>query len=210
VVERSKKKGLTEGRRASLSRGSTNATASVRNVEKPVLIGYFPKKTVRLPEWLKAAHIEEVCSVSECVSAGPADWIDAWKHNEHWVFNSPSAAASVIPEGHDGFDIYAFKQYPARIVDGVVEDEEVCAPDVVGLTDDFEFLGFDAVSRSCGNAFECSPLSCNHGAESIPCNPKCLFDSLEEAIEGAKGFSSGTWEPGPYYVVEVHRQGRGE
>jgi hypothetical protein len=52
----------------------------------PVLIGYFPKKTVRRPDWLKAANVEEVCSASDCISDGPANWISAWKHNGHWVY----------------------------------------------------------------------------------------------------------------------------
>ena len=177
-------------------------------MKNTILIGYFPKKTARRPDSFQPTHVLEICSASECISNGPPDWIGAWKHNEHWLYDSPAAAASVIPAGEAGFEIYAFQQVPARFKDGTAEDEEVLAPDVVPLTDDFEFLGFDAVSRSCGNAFECSPLSCNHGAESIPCNANCLFDTLEEATERAREFSSGGWEPGPYTVVEVYRRKR--
>jgi hypothetical protein len=172
---------------------------------EPVLTGYFPKITALRPEWLKAAHITEICSASECMSSGPSDWIDAWKHNDHWVYDSLEIATSVIMEDKSRFEIFAFKQYPIKINHGKIETEEVSEPNVTPLPADFKFLGYDAVSRSAGNAFECSPLSCNGGAETIPCNPYCLFDTFEDALEGAKTFSSGVWEPGPYYVVEIYR-----
>jgi hypothetical protein len=64
-------------------------------------------------------------------------------------------------------------------------------------------LGYDVVSRSLGSNFECSPLSCNSAAEEIEVNGYCLIDRLEAAVEAARTFSSGNWEPGPYYVLEV-------
>lgn len=175
-----------------------------------ILIGYFPKITLVRPDWLKAEHVIEVCSASECMSKGPTDWIDAWKHNDHWLYNSPHIATTVIQEDTSSFEMYAFKQYPIRIDHGAVEDEEVSEQNVMPLPEDFEMLGYDAVSRSGGNAFECSPLSCNNGAETIPCNSSCLFETLEEAIESAKNFSNGVWEPGPYYIIEIFRKRRSE
>jgi hypothetical protein len=175
----------------------------------PVLIGYFAKKTVVGPEWLKAAGIREVCSASNCISEAPSRWIDAWKHNAHWLYDTPELAASVIAEDEGAFEMYAFKQYPVRIDAGEISDESVSEPNVALLTGDFQFVGYDAVARSCGNAFECSPLSCNQAAESLSANSRCLFDTLEEAVEGAKEFSQGPWEPGPYYVVEVYRRKSG-
>lgn len=177
---------------------------------KPVLIGYFPKITLARPDWLRADQVKEVCSASECMSKGPSDWIDAWKHNDHWVYDSPEIATTIIKEEETTFDMYAFKQYPIKIDHGAVENEDVIEPNVRPLPDDYEFLGYDAVSRSCGNSFECSPLSCNNGAEGVPCNTNCLFDTFEEAIDGAKNFSSGEWEPGPYYIVEIYRKRRSQ
>jgi hypothetical protein len=171
-----------------------------------ILIGYFPKKTSRLPELLEALNVEEVCSVSNCISEGPVNWIDAWKHNSHWVYDTPELAASVIGENEGVFEMYAFKQYPIRVDSGEIQDEPVSEPNVNPLMQDYEFLGYDAVSRSNGNAFECSPLSCNYGAKKMAVNSHCLFDSLDEAIKGAKTFSRGSWEPGPYYVIEVFRK----
>jgi hypothetical protein len=73
---------------------------------------------------------------------------------------------------------------------------------------DFERLGFDAVSKSSADSFECSPLSCNAAARELPTNAFALLDSLEAAIAAARKFSSGNWEPGVYYVAEVHRRRR--
>src|SRR5512137_2723408 len=113
----------------------------------PVLIGYFPKKTLPCPDWLKANHVKEVCSASACISKGPSGWIDAWKHNGHWLYDSPEIASSVIGEGEESFEMYAFSQYPIRVEHGSVEKEEVAEPNVMPLPDDFELLGYDAVSR---------------------------------------------------------------
>jgi hypothetical protein len=71
---------------------------------------------------------------------------------------------------------------------------------------DFESLGFDAVSKSVSDFFECSPLSCNREARRFRVNPRCLFDSLDDAVAAAKEFSRSEPEPGPYYVTEVWRR----
>ncbi len=66
----------------------------------------------------------------------------------------------------------------------------------------------ELVSNSTGNSFECSGLSCNHGAENESVNEYCLVETESEAIRLAKKFSddSNDYEPGPYYVVEVWRE----
>lgn len=165
--------------------------------------------TVRRPDWLKAAAVEEICSASNCLSRGPDNWLAAWKHNEHWVFDTPELAAAMTGTSQVQFEIYAFQQYPIRLENGTIIEEPVKISRATPLPSDYEFLGYDAVSRSCDTNFECSPLSCNHAAGKMPVNSRCLFDTLDEAIAGAKAFSSGPWEPGPYYVVEVYRKKTG-
>ena len=106
----------------------------------------------------------------------------------------------------DNYDIYAYKQYPIRVQDGEVMSETISPPNVEPLDKSFMFLGYDAVSNSVGSGFECSPLSCNGGAETMKVNQYCLFETYEEALAGAIEFSKGNWERGPYYVVEVYRK----
>jgi hypothetical protein len=128
----------------------------------PILIGYLPKRTIKRPEWLKA-DVEEICSASECSSSGPDGWVNQWKHNELFLFDSAEIAASIVPDA-DGaaYDLYAFRLYPIRFADGAWQPYVIHELQVVPLSDEDTFLGFDAVSKSCGSTFECSPLSCNN------------------------------------------------
>lgn len=174
-----------------------------------VLIGYFPKKTVRNPDWLKRLGVEEVCSVASCISKAPEGWIGHWKHNEMWVFDSPAVAWSVVPEAErEGFEMYAYRIVPVEIAEGKDEVFNLPAISPEPLPSDFQSFGFDIVCRSCGSNFECSPLSCNHMAEEVPTNRFCLLDDLATALGVARGFDEAGCEPGPYFVVEVFRQKR--
>ena len=174
---------------------------------KPVLIGYFPKKTSPKTEYLNASNVEIICSASTCISEEPEGCIDHWKHNDFFLYNSIKKAKSILKNttDKDEYDIYAYKQYPIRIQNGEIINEEITSPNAKSLDKKFEFLGYDAVSNSVGSGFECSPLSCNSGAETIKVNKFCLFETFEEALLGAKEFSKRGWEPGPYYIVEVFR-----
>jgi hypothetical protein len=173
----------------------------------PKLIGYFAKRTTKRPDWLKAARVEEVCSVSTCVSEGPDGWIDQWRHNEMWVYDTPELALSVVPDAARGeFDLYAYQMFPVQFTDGPQEAFEIPQLHVEPLPSSFERLGFDIVSRSYGNTFECSPLSCNHMAEQVAVSRYCLVDDADSAFRLAAEFEAGGCEPGPYFVVEVWRQ----
>jgi hypothetical protein len=169
--------------------------------------GYFPKLIARRPEWLKAAAVVEVCSVSECVSPGPPDWIQHWLHNWLGWFNNVGDVLRVLPtEGREKYRLFAYRLHPEFWRDGtaipVVIPEDV-TPDPVPGT--FRSLGFDIANHSMADVLglECSPLSCNSVAEERPTNQWCLFPTLDAAIASAKEFSVGGAEPGDYYVVEV-------
>jgi hypothetical protein len=105
------------------------------------------------------------------------------------------------------FDVYRYSVLSECFKHGVGQPWNMPRLDCSGPGEDFEVLGFDAVSRS-SSYFECSPLSCNGAAKSRRANAWCLLGTLEEAILAAKEFSSGDWEPGTYYVIEVQRRRR--
>jgi len=73
--------------------------------------------------------------------------------------------------------------------------------------DEYRMIGCDAVSRSTGFNFECSPLSCNTLAADFPVNKYCLADTLPDEIEMALAFSKEQAEPGPYFVIEAWVKG---
>ncbi len=174
---------------------------------EPQLIGYFPKQTAKRPDCLKAANVKEICSASDCISKSPDNWIDFWKHNELWVYDSPEIAWSIVPEEKRAiFDLYAYRMFPCQFVEGKQEVFEIPGLQVASLPEDFKSLGWDSVSRSMNNKFECSPLSCNYLATEIVTNEFCLLNNACLALQTAKDFSLSKPEPGPYFVLEVFRK----
>jgi hypothetical protein len=174
---------------------------------RPVFVGFFPKNPTPAPQPLRDAGAEEVASVSQCMSAGPADWITTWTHNALGFFDTEAAAMAVVPR-EAAYDLYAYELIPIRFGrEGTEPIEVVRAPGQ--LPTDYEPLGYDAVSRSSSDFFECSPLSCNLAGVEIPINRFCLFADEQHAIETAERFASDDGsEPGPYYVVRVWRKRR--
>ena len=173
----------------------------------PTLIGYFPKRTHKRPSWLQAESVEEVCSVSECISESPDGWIDHWLHNEMYVYDTPELAESVVPGSARGeFDMYAYRMFPVLFNEGQQQPFEFPPLHVEPLPESFERLGFDIVCRSCGHSFECSPLSCNGMAKNVAVNRHCLLANAAVAFQLAAEFEAGGCEPGPYCIIEVWRQ----
>jgi hypothetical protein len=171
-----------------------------------VLIGYLPKQATTKPDWLHAPVVREICSVSDCISAPPDGWIDHWTHNDLWVYNTRDEAADVVPSGAESkFHIYAYRLLPVLFTSGTEGLFEVPVVNAEPLPATYESLGFDIVSRSVGNNFECSPLSCCDMAQEMAANEFCLLPTLPMAIAAAVKFSMEEPEPGPYLVLEVFR-----
>lgn len=51
--------------------------------------GYMAKRVVKRPDWLEANQVVDIYSVSNCNSKEFADYINYWKHNSFWFFDSP-------------------------------------------------------------------------------------------------------------------------
>lgn len=169
--------------------------------------GYFPKRIVPRPDYIDAPRVREICSVSNCISTGPDDWLDSWLHNEFGWFNSVEDALRVVPSESLGqYRLFAYRVAPqfhrsrARLDISLPADVR---PEPI--SPDFVILGFDAVSRSIdySDTVEHSPLSCNYLASELDVNEFCLFNCLDAAVVGADAFSVDQPEPGDYYVVQV-------
>jgi hypothetical protein len=179
--------------------------------KKPVFLGFLPKKVLKRPAWLKAEAVEEVCSVSECMSPASADRINRWVHNEAGFYNTEELALSTVPEKERlAFRLFAFREWPLKFAGGEVDESanpNARWTDLPRRADLSGYLpvGYDLVGRSRSSFFECSPLSCNGMAEHIPVNRHCLVDELERALEVGREFSreSSGVEPADYYLVEV-------
>ena len=172
------------------------------------VVGYFPKRTASPHGWC-APGVAEICSVSNCLSEPPAGWIDHWKHNELGFFNTTSDARYIVRSQPEPFVLFAYRLLPRVFIKGNGEAYEIPALAVQSIPPSFISIGFDAVSKSTSDFFECSPLSCNHMAAQIAgVNRYCLMNTVDEAVELAERFSIEDPEPGPYYVIEVLREGQ--
>lgn len=169
--------------------------------------GYLPKRSTPRPADYDLPGVHEIASVSNCITRTPE--IQVWLLNEVGFLNDLGTADRLIPpDQRSEFEVYGYSILDQCFRNGVGEPWDVPRLECAAPGDDFEVLGFDAVSRSTSTFFECSPLSCNGAAKTIRVNSCCLLDSLEEAIVAARDFSSENWEPGPYDVVEVRRRRR--
>ncbi len=193
-------------------------------VPEPILIGYMAKKVEKRPDWLKADGVEEICSVSNCISEGLSEAaFEQWLHNGLCLYDRESTVQVLLTEEADAqaFIIFALKLLPIAfapereqpIQTSDLPDRAGPVPNAEPLPPDYDKLGYDCVQTEWPltvAGFGCSPLSCNGMAREIAVNRYCLIDTLDRAIETARIFAREQPEPGDYYVVEVWRKRRGD
>lgn len=194
-------------------------------IPEPILIGYMAKRVEKRPEWLNAPVVEEICSVSKCISEGiPGDNEFLPEYNSLWLWQDETAVNLRLAQLPNGFayDIFAYRLL-LRTFGDEGEDQPLTDQEVRLITEagqrvaphgqKFEFLGYDCPCNSVDWAhagFGCSPLSCNGRASEIAVNRYCLIDTLDDAIATARTFAREQPEPGDYYVIEVWRKRRGD
>jgi hypothetical protein len=171
-----------------------------------VLIGYVAKRYTPPPAYIERPGLREVASVSDCLVERPKGWLDLWRHNDWYLYDSPELAREIAREcrAYD-WPVTALFLYPVQF-----EPDEEVPLDVQSTAappgDLFQRLGWDVVSRHLTEMFECSPLSCNNLAKDVAVNDACLLDSEAEAIAVARRCAVEQPEPGSYFVIEVWRE----
>jgi hypothetical protein len=171
-------------------------------------VGYMAKRIYTRPNWLKASHVVDIHSVSGCQSANFADYIQYWKHNGYWLFDSPEIILNVAKEHSiqiEGTSLFYYKAYEKEF-DG--EQWNLFGPEPSFLTNVIppsqkQLEGFDVVTFSVKTSLECSPLSCNSLAEVLPTNAHFLFPSFEDAQTSLADGAFKDSEPGPYRIFSV-------
>jgi hypothetical protein len=170
-------------------------------------VGYMAKRVCKRPDYLRAPSVIDIYSVSGCVSEDFADYIVWWKHNGYWLFDSPEIIRTTAQENEidlDGTLLFYYEAYEMEF-DGkgwspYQPDFEVNVVPPVRK----QLEGFDVVTFFARNAPECSPLSCNSLAETIPTNFHCLLTSFEEAYARINSGEFSDAEPGPYRIFSVY------
>ena len=171
--------------------------------------GYLAKRICTKPDWLQAPHVTDIYSLSGCVSKVFADYVEYWKHNKFWLFDSAKAIENLAQENSidlRGTNLFYYEVYEKEF-DGATwhpyEPDESFKTNVV-VPADKSLEGFDVVTFYGRNLPECSPLSCNHLAAELPTNSHCLFQSFDVAETNLTNGKFNDSEPGPYRIFSVY------
>jgi hypothetical protein len=181
-------------------------------------IGYLAKYTAKRQGYLPET-VEEICSVSCCISKSPAG-----QHPSRMGFcPSETLAQRVICAKPDraAYDLYAYFMLPVAFEDdGEMRDLNHAEREVLAEAENgvgpmppgYVRLGWDFATNSLGwetwPLFGCSPLTCNGLAQNIATNRFGLIDDIDRAFAVAGEIVSTPCEPGPYYLVQVWRKQR--
>ena len=169
------------------------------------------KRVVSKPDWLKAGGVENIYSVSGCISKNFSDYINFWKHNGYWFFNAPEIIEQVAREHSIDLaetTMFYYEVYEQEFDDAKeqwypYEGEESFTTNV-RLPNPKMLAGFDLVTSAARNSPECSPLSCNSLADEIQTNPYCLLPNFETAKRLVETGRFKNSEPGPYRIFAVY------
>ena len=173
--------------------------------------GYMAKRVVRKPDWLKANGVDDIYSVSGCISKNFAEYIEFWKHNGYWLFDSLDVIEQVAREQSidlTGTTMFYYEVHEQEFDDAIGQwcpyEREESFTTNVSLPDQKILAGFDVVSSTQRNSPECSPLSCNSLANEVQTNFHCLLHDFETAKQLVETGRFNNSEPGPYRIFAVY------
>ena len=174
-------------------------------------IGYMYKQIVGNPDWLKNDRVEQIYSVSDCVSEDFDDWINYWAHNGYWFFDSPDVIRDVARENNidlSEMKLFFYEAHDLEWDDDLKEwqsyEPEASVPTNVIRPMHSTLEGYDVVTFYVRTSAEHSPLSCNGLAEDIKVNNRCLLDSFDEGKTLLETGAFTDSEPGPYRIFAVY------
>lgn len=197
-------------------------SVSISNLPAPIFLGYCAKEIwVPTPEWGGAwgAHVQEIASVSSCLSSRAPNWRDRWDFNRSTCWDNEGLAWASGPDPSLPHSrLFCYRLLPilfgATGEPATVSVDDLFPVSLPDLPDEpdlaaYQSIGYDVVQSHPPKlailGFGCSPLSCNGMAENIAVNRYCLLDELDNALAIAKSFGAEQPEPGPYVVIEVLR-----
>ena len=172
--------------------------------------GYLAKKVAPRDDWLAAPTVEDIYSVSRCVSEHFVDYVPYWKHNGYWLFNSVADVQSLAREL--SIDLSDCRLFYYEIFDLEFDEETMkwqpFEPEPFGIAvvppAGWHLEGYDVVSFMVGCSPGCSPLSCNRLAATVPTNRHCLLETLDEARYLLEDGAFANSEPGPFRIFAVY------
>ena len=185
--------------------------ASSKTGPAMIPVGYMLKHVAARPDWLNADMVADIYAVSGCISRPFADYIQYWKHNGYWLFNSAEDIAEIC-RAHNidtaGEVLFYYEVFP-REFDVKTRKwrrfrPEASFPTHVDRPAKPRLAGYDVATFSVGTTPECSPLSCNGMAAELPVNRHCLFEIFQDAVQAIESGKFDGSEPGPFRVFAVY------
>ena len=174
-------------------------------------LGYLYKKVQHNSGWIETPHVKDVYALSGCVTEHFCDYINYWKHNGFWLFDRPEIMEELAGAHHislDGLRLFYYEAFEEEYDEVKKVWQRYCAEKNfvtnVEPPKSKKLEGFDVVCYANRNSPQCSPLSCNALAETIPTNEHCLIETFEEAWQAVDDGRFNGSEPGPFRIVAVY------
>jgi hypothetical protein len=169
------------------------------------------KTNIEKPTGFELDCVRDVYSVSSCVNQDFTDYIDCWKHNGYWLFDSPEVIREVAREkaaSLEGANLFYYEAYEMEFDERQMSwtsfGPEPGMKTNVEVPKHKKLEGFDLVTFFARTSPECSPLSCNAVVEDVPANEHCLVRTFEEAKSALETGKFSNAEPGPYRIFGVY------
>lgn len=179
-------------------------------------VGYMAKRMPQSDDWLKhmkAPLSVDVYSVGNCVNDDFADYVNYWKHNGWWFFDSPAVIQEISREHSFSLDhtlLFYYEVYEFEFQDDKWRsfspwDDRWRGSNGVVIPANRLLEGYDVVTFWPENspAPEHSPLSCNGLANELKTNSHCLFETFEQAQEAVNSGKFAEAEPGALRIFAV-------
>jgi hypothetical protein len=174
-------------------------------------VGYLYKHIAFRPDWIKAENVDDIFSLSGCVSKNFADYINYWKHNGYWLFDSPYIIENIAKEHSfslNGSRLFYYEAFEEEY-DYDTAQWQAFMPEAsfitnVEIPEHKKLEGYDVTTFMVRTFPECSPLSCNGLAETAITNRHCLFNTFEDARRAIECGAFKDTEPGPYRIIAVY------
>jgi hypothetical protein len=177
-------------------------------------VGYMLKRVALRPKWLSAADVDDIYSLSRHVSEDFTDYINYWKHNGYWLFNSPAVMKEIAKDNNldlNGMTLFYYeafeKEFDEKLRTWSTFEPEPSFPTDVEKPQSAHLEGYDVTTFSVHTSPECSPLSCNGLAKEIGVNRHCLLGSFEQARQSLEAGIFDHSEPGPFRIFAVYTLG---
>lgn len=174
--------------------------------------GYMAKKIVKKPDWLNTNVVMAIYSVSNCISENFANYINFWKYNKYWFFDSIDIIKEISKENNIDlsktellyYEIYE-KEFDEDKGKWVKFEGEKSFGYDMQIPKKKLLLSYDVINYTARTTPECSVFSCNSLAENVTINKYCLMDSFEETIKIVETLDELKCEPGPYRILAVYK-----